>query len=366
MTKNKWITFATALLLTPTLGCVPIDEGDDNTNGGGTGGGIIDAPRTVAGDTVWEAGTYILPREFYVEGTLTIAPCTEVRVNDRFWVRNGGNIVAIGDDDCPIVFTSTSANPSSGDWRFIDIQETAGNDNVFEHVVFEYGGNRDGALQVRSRTAFRDVALREINEQAIRVFDEARLTDFSNISFDSVEGYPLVITPNEVAAIDGITTSNVTNNAIRIQGGELTRNSVWTAQSIPYEFSGNFNSDYYSSAALRLEEGVRLKLATGFRLFIRDNGSLHTEGTAENPVIIESLRSSPEAGDWAEISLANSADSSSFTWTTIRHGGRNSNGAIETNVSITLDNVIFENNANCDLKGSESNITATNTTFEAC
>lgn len=364
--------FFMAAAVVPAFVACGIDTGEDNQDPNSNSGPVVvDVSGNVTTNTTWVEGLYTVPREFRVRANLEIEPCTTVRVSDRFWVDEGGSIIARGTEECPIVFTSTATNPQPGDWRFIEISQSAGNDSVFEHVVFEYGAaptgsSSNGGVDLSARASFHEVLFREMEGTAIRVRDEGRLDRFESIAFEAIGDYPIQVPLNEVAAIDGITTNDVTNNVIRIRGGAMTRPGTWTAQSIPFEFSGNFNGDYTSNSRLEIGAGSRVLLEPAFRFFIREGASIHITGTEEAPVVFESRRSSPQAGDWMSIVLESAAEASSISWATFRHGGSTRSGAITADAPLTLNNVTFEQNQHCDVGGDQSQVTATDSTFEPC
>ena len=148
--------YTLALLMPLALGTGCGDATSDN-NGGGSSE-IVDIDEDVTEDTTWEAGTYrINPFRFQVSGAkLTIEPCSTIQIDTKIRVLSGGSIEAIGTPDCPITFTSVEEDPLPGDWERLDILEGADNGNVFEHVVFEYGGSGDIAtVQVNSGASFK-------------------------------------------------------------------------------------------------------------------------------------------------------------------------------------------------------------------
>ena len=91
-------------------------------------------------------------------------------------------------------------------------------------------------------------------------------------------------------------------------------------------------------------------------------------GTAEKPVIIESAKTSPAAGDWRRFDLyATSTGTNLLRHTTVRHAGDSLYGVmwLEQGATLTLENATFTSNASCDL-GGDSNPTATSSTFTRC
>lgn len=85
------------------------------------GSNVVDVPGgDISGNIVWEAkNTYILKGYVFVTGgTLTIEPGTVIKGDNgsALTITKDARLEAAGTADKPIVFTSSSATPSSGDW----------------------------------------------------------------------------------------------------------------------------------------------------------------------------------------------------------------------------------------------------------
>lgn len=101
----------------------------------------------LAEDTIWY-GDILVVNDIYVpEGvTLTIEPGTTVQFKHyrgyqepekRIGMEIDGTIIAQGEPDRPIYFTSDADDPQNGDWRMIRVLES--DDSIFDHVVVEFG-----------------------------------------------------------------------------------------------------------------------------------------------------------------------------------------------------------------------------------
>ena len=100
--------------------------------------------------------------------TLTIEPGVEVRFHPGLALQVNGELVARGGGDAPVVFTSNSATPTSGDWGFIlfadsSIDATYDQDgnylsgSISEHCTVEFAGGVSGsnyALRIVSSGPF--------------------------------------------------------------------------------------------------------------------------------------------------------------------------------------------------------------------
>ena len=91
--------------------------------------------------------------------TLTIEPGVEVRfnkdaTNPRLIIGEGisgtaGRLIAQGTDTQKIIFTSNEASPQPGDWREINLHQTASDDSIIENAIIEYGGS-EGSIDISS------------------------------------------------------------------------------------------------------------------------------------------------------------------------------------------------------------------------
>ncbi|RYY56712.1 MAG: hypothetical protein EOO09_05620 [Chitinophagaceae bacterium] len=129
---KKYILYLTAIAAVTATGCRKIETDGEPiiiTEPGGGNGGNTGATITVQGrissDTTFRKGnTYILRGPVYIvnNSTLTIEAGVTVKcaltTSDvtALVISRGSKIMAAGTADEPIIFTSASANPTSGDW----------------------------------------------------------------------------------------------------------------------------------------------------------------------------------------------------------------------------------------------------------
>lgn len=348
-------------LLTFGSGCGSVEDEDPLDE-------PIEITEDIEEDTTWEAATYIVPADLRVNAHLVIEPCSVIMGQNRIHVANGGSIEAVGEKDCPVTFTSTNDTPAAGDWRSVQIYDSADNSNVFDHVVLEYGGNDAGIVRVAADTSFSNTTVRHVQGVGIGHTD-GTVSEFSEMSFESVSGRAASIQLDSISAVDGVTTTDVQQDTIGIEGGDsaggdMTQAATWQPAGIPYEFT----SDFFLNDELTVESGTELLAGTNdVRGFVEDGGSLQVNGTEGDPVIIQSVRDTPAPGDWRGIDVRDSANASTLTWTTMRHGGSGSQrGVLNTDAAVDLDNVTFEDNENCDVSDPEELITASESPYDEC
>jgi hypothetical protein len=133
----KRLVFALSVIIVATIGCrkIEIDGGGTtiiNQGGGGTGTGgqtITLRGRIDTNITLTSNNNYIIEGLTYMvnNATLTIQPGTTIKGNftgsnvAALIITRGAKIVANGSANAPIVFTSASPTPRSGDWGGIVI-----------------------------------------------------------------------------------------------------------------------------------------------------------------------------------------------------------------------------------------------------
>ncbi|RLB05482.1 MAG: hypothetical protein DRG83_02515, partial [Deltaproteobacteria bacterium] len=129
----------------------------DSPNGNPVGGHYIPAGKLPSDELHWTPGSgpYILLGHTFVENdqTLTIDPGTEVRFlggkvvvgdQDR-WVRSSlrinGKLVAQGNENNTILFTSHEEYPTQGDWDSIIFNDSADDTSIISYSRLEYAYN---------------------------------------------------------------------------------------------------------------------------------------------------------------------------------------------------------------------------------
>jgi len=132
MKKNIFYLMAISAILTTSCRKIEMDGEKEviiiNGGGGGTTGQTITVSGRINADTTFrKTNTYILKGLVYIVGnhTLTIEPGTTIKGafsgSDvaALIITRGSKLMAAGTETEPIIFTSSSPNPQSGDWAGI-------------------------------------------------------------------------------------------------------------------------------------------------------------------------------------------------------------------------------------------------------
>src|SRR6188508_769856 len=126
-----------------------------NGGGGSTGQTITVSGRINADSTFRKANTYILKGLVYIVGnhTLTIEPGTVIKGSfsgsdvAALIITRGSKLMAAGTETEPIIFTSSSPNPQSGDWAGIVLCGKAGINASYNGIngLYQVEGGIDNA-----------------------------------------------------------------------------------------------------------------------------------------------------------------------------------------------------------------------------
>lgn len=159
---KKYILYVTALSALTISGCRKIETDGEiqvvvvNGGGGGTTGQTITLQGRINADTILrKQNTYIMKGLVYMVGnhTMTVEAGTVIKGSfsgtdvAALIITRGSKIMAIGTPTEPIIFTSASPNPQSGDWGGIVLCGKAGYNLSFNSIngLFQVEGGIDNA-----------------------------------------------------------------------------------------------------------------------------------------------------------------------------------------------------------------------------
>ncbi|HMJ48157.1 MAG TPA: hypothetical protein VK498_12565 [Ferruginibacter sp.] len=152
---KKYILFLAAFSALSIVSCRKIEADGDtqivyvNTGGGNTGGQTITLQGRINADTVLrKANNYILKGLVYVVGnhTMTVEAGTVIKGSFNgsdvaaLVITRGSKLIATGTPTEPVIFTSASPNPQSGDWGGIILLGKASINSAYNGI--------NGLLQV--------------------------------------------------------------------------------------------------------------------------------------------------------------------------------------------------------------------------
>ena len=290
-----------------------------------------------------------------------------------------GGLIAQGAAGNPVVFQSSAAAPSAGDWLGIRFSGNVLSGTLLDNVLVEHAGedasSTRGAITIdgdhADRITIRNSTFNECNLSCIGTtsggftFLEVSSNTFQNSSF----GFS--VPPN---AINGITDGQVydATPANQIIGGTVSRTGTWVTQDVPWEVLDTIELQNASGPVLTIEAGNEFRFGTGdmIRVGRFDAGMLLVNGTAAAPVRFTSNQNSPAPGDWLGIQLgSNVSNGTLLDNIVLEYAGQDgSEGGVtlsNTGTSVTISNSTFSNNLQTDIfVDANSTPTLTNNTFQ--
>ena len=126
---------------------------------------------------VWkENSTHYIDEKLEIgtDETLMIEPSVKVYFSyggpsngNPYSLRIKGKLLALGEPDNPILFTSNATNPAPNDWDKIKFHSSADDDSIMEHCIVEY--SIQGIQVDRASVTIRNCVLRNIGKYGIKV-----------------------------------------------------------------------------------------------------------------------------------------------------------------------------------------------------
>jgi hypothetical protein len=326
---------------------------------GGTFGGVVDGPlstedcpetteaavlhetEVLAEATTW-SGLHRVSGVLQVGAPLVLEPCTVIGLDARasISVRAGGSLRALGTSGKAVTITSAKAAAAAGDWSNIVITDAALNDSLFQHTIIGYGGLDTLRLDAGASAGLSHVFIHDTTGTAVAATSNVTLTAFDNVAVERAGDYPLKVHPHSVPAIESITSTDSLHDEIGVVvDDQVERATTWRKLALPYHVLPGNTSALRLRARLDIEAGVEIRMETS--LEAQADGSIVTQGTADEPVTFRSSKSSPMAGDWPGIVFqAESSSDSALEHTLIEHAGAEAisvrNGATVSLIDTTI------------------------------
>ncbi len=299
---------------------------------------------TITQATTW-SGNHKIQGTLMVNGQLNIDACTLIHMDtdSLIHISDGGSVVAVGRENCPIEITSAKEIPAVGDWRGVEINSSASNNNEFTWVNLKYAGSDYGAFWLEDNTTVKFSNLSLENIKLIGIIlngDNSRVPTFSNVKFKNIGSYLISGRADTIKQLNPIVSENNLKNYVHVSGGGINAIATWKNLSVPY-----LVETLHVKEPLTIEAGTVLNMKNDSAIQVYDSGAIITQGTAVAPVIFDSEKSTPEAGDWSGFEIqATSSNQNSFQYTYIKNVG-NYYGALwlEEGSEISISNTVFEN-----------------------
>jgi hypothetical protein len=296
-----------------------------------TGAGTKHGGDAVTADTTWKAadGPHTVTFGFSVAkgATLTIEPCTEVRIQAGYGVIVEGTLRANGTATQPITIRAEDpAKPFSylqGRGGLLDLA----------YVTLENGGssadpNGLGVLEVRGDPALpragllraRNVTIKGSQQWGVALRDGATFTDDSDaLAVSGAALGPVRASPRLAGAIPSGNYTGNTVDQITVVGDEvMSEDTTWHDRGVPYRVGlpsgdgvelriGDGHADS-PHVTFTIEAGVTIAVSPTGRIEAAKapagpQGAIVALGTSASPIVIRSAAASPAAGDWRGLVL---------------------------------------------------------------
>lgn len=258
--------------------------------------------------------TYLIDSDIYLYATLEIEPNTVIKFNEGAWLSSStnGTIVAKGEENAPIIFTSyrdnskglkvlnSTGNPEPGDWEGVRTQETNG--SQFIYCKFYYAGSeRQGALRLEAKTtvdhctfAYNTCDYNSSLVGALDVYANAKGSTVTNNIFYSNDvplGVPAFFTVDKSNVFHSESSTNKKPYIIVWGDDSITDgNTIWAITEIPYLARENITVE--QTGVLTVEDGVIVKFRQGDELDVYSGATL----TAKD-CIFTSIKDDANGGD---------------------------------------------------------------------
>jgi hypothetical protein len=272
---------------------------------------------------------------------LTIDPGNTIKMDGNRQLEVRGSLLAKGSGSNQITFTSNEAVPAPGNWQNIYFNAV---DNISELSFCNifYGGSVNGAIYTFDNTYWwvRVLFCEIAYSASYGIFNNTNSTaEMVVCDIHDCNDFPIRTGANSVGRIsDYCSFTNNANNAIRVDGQNISGNWTWVDNDIPFVIWTNTTLN--DGRTLELSPGVEVRFNAQTMLLI--GGKLIANGEPGNRIIFTSNQSVPTPGYWDRLYLYNADPGTVFNYCDISYGG-----------SV---------NCNLDIRACGDNVSITNTT----
>jgi len=259
---------------------------------------------------------------------------------------NYGTLIAKGDIDNIITFTSHATVPQAGDWDWIQFSEGATN-CLLEYCDIKYGaGNSSwGMVDVinNALVSVKNCTLTNFENYGVEAEDDNGFVEFTNNTLTKATGHAMKILGRHVKTIGSGNIFNVdANSGILVTGSSSSYNyiesdALWLKQNCPYFIEDDIVVK--NNATLTIEAGSVLKFMADVSLEVGTStefGKIIAQGTSTDKIVFTSASPSPQKGDWKYIDFKNNTITGSILdYCEIAYAGRTSINADYGNIHVS-------------------------------
>jgi len=292
-------------------------------------------------NTTWEAKyVYYVDQSINVTNNsiLTIEPGTIIKFGQgkeldvSYRSSSTGNIIALGTEKAPILFTSQAQVKSKGDWWGVWLYEGA-DASEFRYCTFEYAGGSgwsggEGAITINlaENVAIDNCTFKKSDSYGVRIYQsQSGLSSFTYNSFIDNTINDLKLYAYNVSYIG---EGNMFSKDIDVQGSlvDAPGDVVWRKQNASYILINAYTEvGSITGTTLLIEAGASIQFSN-FGMTIAYTsakyGMIKAMGTATDPITITSAAANPSNGDWTAITFYDGSSMGSlFEYCNFSYGG---------------------------------------------
>ena len=292
-------------------------------------------------NTTWEAKyVYYVDQSINVTNNsiLTIEPGTIIKfaqgkeLDVSYRSSSTGNIIALGTEKAPILFTSQAQVKSKGDWWGVWLYEGA-DASEFRYCTFEYAGGSgwsggEGAITINlaENVAIDNCTFKKSDSYGVRIYQsQSGLSSFTYNSFIDNTINDLKLYAYNVSYIG---EGNMFSKDIDVQGSlvDAPGDVVWRKQNASYILINAYTEvGSITGTTLLIEAGASIQFSN-FGMTIAYTsakyGMIKAMGTATDPITITSAAANPSNGDWTAITFYDGSSMGSlFEYCNFSYGG---------------------------------------------
>lgn len=286
----------------------------------------IDEATTLSNDVV-----HVVTTDVTVTDSLTIDPGTIVEFQDgtEMEIDSGGEIIADGTADDPILLTGTQESP--GWWDGLYIEDSDSLNNVLNYAVVEYGGGGHeanvhvGRSRREARVTVTNCTLRHSDGYGLFVHRGSSFPDSETNNYVGNDSGPVWTSVRNTHYLDG--GSDYLGNGedhVRISGRSVSGDATWDALNVAYRMEG---STEYSDGELEIGAGTLFLFHDDADFEFDSGSSIVAEGTDERPIVFSATDNTP--GWWNGIYVEDSASANNhLSKALVEFGGGDNEAAV--------------------------------------
>lgn len=193
-------------------------------------------------------------------------------------VSEQGDIIARGNNNEPIIFTSIREEPNSGDWEGLIFEHSDNSNTIIDNCIIEYAHK---GINLNDKIISVTNTLIQLCSSNGLYCQSGHFSQFNNNTITQNNDFPISIIADAVYTL-GVNNylqgngagSSYLIDAVEVQSGDITENGNWHNQGVPYLIHD----------PISLEDEITLTIENGCVLAFSDDGGFHMEanGTSLN------------------------------------------------------------------------------------